>query len=281
MERQHQPGISPAKGSVPLSRTQEPNPYERLDQPPVLKTKGRKGSRTLAGIGNCTNCLLLCLILLFSLSSHAEASNGIDPFESVNRKVFTFNQLLDRVAIKPFASIYVSATPRLLRTGIHNFFGNLADAKTVVHDILQFKFTQASRDFARFGINSTVGIAGLIDVAGPQLGLEKHKEDLGQTLGVWGFGSGPYLMLPVLGPATLRDGIARISNSSLGIANNIDHVPTRQALLATKAIDTRAQLLHFDELLSGDEYLFIREWYLQFREYELKDGAVSDSLANF
>ena len=138
------------------------------------------------------------------LSGCATSANPKDPFEKFNRAVFTFNDAVDRTALKPAATAYKNVTPDFVQTGVNNFFGNLSDLWSSANNFAQLKGRDGMNDFTRFALNSTLGLVGVLDIATPA-GLRKHNEDLGQTLGYWGVPSGPYLMLPLLGPSTIRD----------------------------------------------------------------------------
>ncbi len=202
-----------------------------------------------------------------------------DPWESFNRKIFAFNDAADRYVLLPLTRAYRWVTPDPVERGIGNMFSNLKEVRTVANDLLQFKFGQAASDTGRFVVNSTVGLLGFFDVASP-LGLEKHSEDFGQTLGYWGVGAGPYLVVPILGPYTLRDGVGAFPDNSVDYISNLEHVRTRNQLMALRVIDTRAELIKAEELISGDRYTFIRDAYLQRREYLVKDGEVEDSFGD-
>jgi phospholipid-binding lipoprotein MlaA len=196
-----------------------------------------------------------------------------DPWEGFNRSMYEFNEVLDRYALKPLAQGYQHVTPDLMERGVSNFFGNLADVRTLVNNALQLKGHDAASDVARITLNSTFGLAGVLDLATP-LGLEKHNEDFGQTLGYWGVPSGNYLVLPLFGPSTLRDGLALVPDSYVDPVGDVAHVPTRNSLYGLRLIDTRAGLLKSEGIISGDRYLFIRDAYLQRREYQVKDGQI-------
>jgi phospholipid-binding lipoprotein MlaA len=206
----------------------------------------------------------------------AEQGKGgsADPWEGFNRTVFEFNDVLDRYALKPVAQGYQYVTPDLVERGVSNFFGNLGDVRTLVNNALQLKLHDAASDVARVTLNSTFGLAGVLDLATP-LGLEKHNEDFGQTLGYWGVPSGNYLVLPLFGPSTVRDGVALVPDSYLDPVGEVEDVPTRNSLYAMRLIDTRAELLKSEGLISGDRYLFIRDAYLQRREYQVNDGQIN------
>jgi len=199
----------------------------------------------------------------------------VDPWEGFNRAMFSFNDGLDTYALKPVTKGYKAITPDVAETGVNNFFENLADVGTLINNLLQFKFGEATQDFARVAFNSTFGLAGVIDVATP-MGIEKNNEDFGQTLGYWGVESGPYLVLPFFGPSTVRDGISQVPDSLTDPVYHLDDHGARNAVYAVRLIDTRAQLLESEELISGDKYIFIRDAYLQKRAFDIADGDVEN-----
>ncbi|ARN76431.1 hypothetical protein BST96_14905 [Oceanicoccus sagamiensis] len=199
-----------------------------------------------------------------------------DPWEPLNRKIFAFNDFADRYALTPVAKGYQWITPDPVEAGIGNMFSNLLEVTTILNDLLQLKFGQAASDTGRFLLNSTVGLLGLFDVATP-IGLEKHEEDFGQTLGYWGVGPGPYIVVPIFGSYTVRDGLGAYIDTYSDYVTNIDHIPTRNQLWLMRNIDKRAGLFAAEELITGDRYAFIRDAYLQRREYLVNDGVVVDS----
>jgi phospholipid-binding lipoprotein MlaA len=200
-----------------------------------------------------------------------------DPWEGVNRKIYTFNDTADRYFLKPVAKGYQAITPQFVEDGIHNMFTNVGEVGSVLNSLLQAKFQHGAEDTGRFLINSTVGLLGFFDVAS-KLGLQPHDEDFGQTLGYWGVESGPYVVLPLLGPRTVRDAFGAVPDSYTDpIPYVIDHVPTRNQVLAGRVVDMRASLLDAEELMSGDRYIFMRDAYLQRRQYLVNDGVVEDS----
>ena len=216
---------------------------------------------------------VIALLLVASLAGCAH-NNPRDPLEPVNRVVYTFNDGLDTTVIKPIAIGYRAILPDFARTGIGNFFSNLEDITVFINGVLQLKLEQAVSDAGRFLINSTVGLLGFFDV-GTQLGLEKHYEDFGQTLGYWGMGDGPYLVLPFLGPRTLRDAVGWWVDSYTDPVWRQDHVRTRNQFLATRWTDNRARLLDSEKVFDAaaiDPYTFIREAYLQRRRNLIYDG---------
>ena len=227
-------------------------------------------------------------ILFFSLLSGCATLDGPteehDPFESFNRSMYSFNAGLDQYVLKPVAEGYVAVTPAVARKGVSNFFSNLDDVLVVVNDLLQFKFKQFASDLGRLLINSTLGIYGLIDWSS-DLGLPKHDEDFGQTLGYWGVSNGPYLVLPLFGPTTVRDGTGNfVERSSINpIREEVYEgrpFPNRESetantLSVLSVVDARANLLRAGNLLEEvalDPYIFVREAYLQRRQNLVYDG---------
>tara|TARA_B100001109_G_C18841351_1_gene464531 strand:- start:150 stop:863 length:714 start_codon:yes stop_codon:yes gene_type:complete len=212
----------------------------------------------------------ICLIVL-PLSSVSLLSDEInDPFENLNRKIFEFNENLDKKIAKPVAETYSKVPPRI-KKGISNFFNNIEEVDTFVNQMLQGKPKQSINDLSRFIINSSVGLGGFIDVAS-RIGLDRHEEDFGQTLAVWGVDQGPYIMLPILGPSTLRDTFSRPVSSFLSVTFHMTDTDVNIALKGIDAIETRERLLDVESLLSGDKYSFVKDAYIQSMNYEIKDG---------
>lgn len=218
--------------------------------------------------------LLLASLLMtgcssVSLSNYAQQK---DPFEPLNRGVFAFNDTLDRAVVKPVAKGYSAVMPVPAKTMVNNFFSNLDDVVVTVNDLLQLKFKQAISDASRVIFNTTFGVFGLINITDR---LEKHNEDFGQTLGYWGVPTGPYLVLPILGPSTIRDGTGRYADSFASVISNTKHVPTRNTAWAVEGVDTRAGLLEQEKVLDSaiiDRYSFIRDAYLMHRQSLVYDG---------
>jgi len=202
-------------------------------------------------------------------------SDARDPIESFNRQVFEFNEVVDRAVLKPVAQAYEFVLPEPVRDCISNIFSNFREPSNAVNNLLQGKPIDAVSDTCRFVVNSTVGLLGCFDPA-RQMGLEKHNEDFGQTLGRWGIGSGPYLVVPILGPSTVRDAIGIYgAEPYLDINFYIDNIRVRNAILGTRIVNQRAELLQTDDLISGaalDKYRFIRDGYLQRRRSLVYDG---------
>ncbi|MEN3109914.1 VacJ family lipoprotein [Uliginosibacterium paludis] len=220
-------------------------------------------------------CLCAASLLLLTLSGCATtATNPADPWESVNRKVYAVNDSLDRYALRPVAQGYKTVVPLPLRTNVSNFFGNIEDVWTGLNNLLQGKPREGASDFGRVAINSTIGILGLFDVA-TDIGLEKHEEDLGQTLGVWGMGPGPYVMLPLLGPSTVRDAGGSVPRYLLDPSSEISRIPLRNSVTALKLVNARAQLIGADSALDEaalDRYGYLRDFYLKSRQSQIFDG---------
>ena len=218
--------------------------------------------------------LALAVAACAVLSGCAAPSNPQDPFEKFNRASFAFNDTVDRVALKPAATVYKNVTPGFVQTGVGNFFGNLSDAWSAVNNILQGKGEAGMTDFTRFALNSTFGIVGLLDIAS-EAGLQKHDEDFGQTLGYWGVPSGPYLMLPIFGPSTVRDTTALPADMWGDPWNHKDPANWRNIGTGVRVVDTRASILDASNLMEEaalDRYEFIRDGFLQRRQSQVRDG---------
>jgi phospholipid-binding lipoprotein MlaA len=219
----------------------------------------------------------LCAALLLSgaLSGcAAPGGNPADPLEPLNRAVFGFNDAVDGAVIKPVARGYRAVLPGFVRTGVTNVFSNLEDVWISVNDLLQGKVQQGVEDFSRFLFNSTFGVAGIFDVASAW-GLQKHSEDFGQTLGAWGVGNGAYLVLPILGPSTVRDGLGFMVDSQADLVWRIDDVPVRNSLVAVRVVSIRANLLDATNVMEQaalDKYSFVRDAWLQRRRDLIYDG---------
>ena len=228
------------------------------------------GARWIARLGG-----LMALVGLSLLPAMSQAASEEDPWESFNRPIFRCNDTVDTYALKPIAQGYRAVTPQFLEDGVHNVFGNIGDVGNLANNLLQGKLHNAGVDTGRLIFNTTFGVLGFFDVA-KHMGLRKSDEDFGQTLGVWGLNSGPYLVIPLLGPSTVRDATGRVPDSFLTPYPHMDHVPTRNVTRGVQVVDTRANLLQAERLVSGDKYIFIRNAYLQSREFKVKDGQVED-----
>ncbi|MCY1265297.1 putative phospholipid-binding lipoprotein MlaA [compost metagenome] len=227
------------------------------------------GARWLDRLGRVLACVTLAVLPVTANAAEE------DPWEGFNRAMFRFNDTLDTYALKPVAQGYQAVTPQFLEDGIHNVFSNIGDVGNLVNDLFQAKFHNAGVDTSRLVFNTTFGLLGFFDVA-THMGLQRNDEDFGQTLGYWGVDSGPYLVIPFLGPSTVRDAGGKIPDAFLEPYPYIDHVPTRNVTRAVDVVDTRASLLSAEKLITGDKYIFIRNAYLQNREFKVKDGEVED-----
>tara|TARA_B100001769_G_scaffold186223_1_gene147577 strand:- start:898 stop:1596 length:699 start_codon:yes stop_codon:yes gene_type:complete len=212
--------------------------------------------------------IFISSLLFLSINTISDDIN--DPFEQFNRKTFEFNENVDEKILKPVAKFYSNFPPKV-KNGVTNFFNNLEDVETSINQLLQGKPKKSINDISRFIINSTIGLVGFIDVAS-KIGLERHEEDFSQTLAVWGVGSGPYIMLPGLGPSTLRDTLSRPVSSFSSITFHMTDTDVNIALKTIDAIETRERLLDVESLLSGDKYSFVKDAYIQSINYEIKDG---------
>jgi phospholipid-binding lipoprotein MlaA len=212
----------------------------------------------LAGLGGCAT---------------GPNANPRDPFEPLNRSVMQFNDGVDAVALKPLATAYRAVLPPLVRTGVSNFFGNLSDPWSAVNSALQFKFRDAAENVIRFGINTFFGLGGVLDIAS-EFSIERHKEDFGQTLGRWGVSAGPYLVLPLFGPSTVRDTVALGLDFKIDPVHWVDPWQARYALYILRAVDTRSNLLRAGAVLDEaalDKYSFFRDAYLQRRRANIME----------
>ena len=228
----------------------------------------------------CKNLLKLmtaCALALLLIGCASQASK--DPLEGFNRGVYKFNDVADKAVIKPVAKGYKAIAPTPVRIGINNFFNNLRSITYVLNNLLQLKFANAFSEAGRFDINTTFGLAGFIDVAGMDK-IPVHKEDFGQTLGHWGVGTGAYLVLPFLGPSTIRDTtgliVDTISSDPITYTHNIGEIRLHNQLRTAQFLDKRTELLDASDIVdeaSLDPYAFMRDAYLQHRENAVYDGA--------
>jgi phospholipid-binding lipoprotein MlaA len=203
-----------------------------------------------------------------------------DPFERVNRSIYSFNSAADRAVFRPIARGWKAAVPTPIRHGLSNFISNLAYPGTIINDLLQGKFTQGGHDFTRLLINTVFGF-GFFDPA-TTAGLERHDEDIGQTLGKWGVPAGPYIMLPIFGPSSVRDAPARLADEYTDGRHYLPNQYVRLGIWTTEKLELRASLLPLDNVVdnSFDPYAFVRNAWVQSREYKVNDGAVTDASAD-
>jgi len=217
----------------------------------------------------------LMVLLVFALTGCATSTkNPQDPLENYNRAVFGFNDKVDQVAIKPAATVYKKVVPGFMQTGVGNFFGNIGDVSTAMNNLLQARVNDGMSDVARVAVNSVFGLVGLFDVATPS-GLPKHDQDFGQTLGRWGVQSGPYVVLPLIGPTTLRDAVAMPVDFETDLWSYKYPVRWRNTGSAIRLIDRRAYILDSSTLIEDaalDRYEFVRDAYLQRRQGKIFKG---------
>lgn len=218
--------------------------------------------------------LFLINLMITGCATEAER-DPVDPLEPLNRAVESFNNdLLDPAFLKPAATLYNHLLPAPFIESINNFFSNINELTVIINDVLQGKFQQGLQDSVRFVYNTTFGLGGLFDIAS-NWGITKHNEDFGQTLGYWGVGAGPYLVLPILGPRTTRDAIGSLVEYPLDLTYQIEANSTKNGLIALRTVNTRAELLGAGRVLEAaalDRYLFLRDAYLQHRENLVHDG---------
>ena len=222
--------------------------------------------------------LLLLVVAFLQACAAVPYKNPRDPMESWNRGVFSFNDTVDRAVVKPVATAYQKVLPQFIRTGISNFFNNIDDVWSVVNNALQLRGQYTADSFGRVMVNSTMGIGGLFDIAS-EMGMERRSANFGLTLGTWGVGPGPFVVLPFLGLSTLRDTLALPIDRQGNVVNALEDVPTRDALVVLSVIDLRAGYLKAGDVIEGaalDKYSFTRDAYLQRRRNQVYDGNPPD-----
>jgi len=230
---------------------------------------------TLQGAGvRCARLTVLAGLAMLQACATVANPDPRDPLESFNRGVFGFNDAVDRAVVKPVATAYRDITPQWIRTGVGNFFGNLTDVWSVFNNAIQLRGQDTGDSMGRVMINTTIGLGGLIDVAS-DLNIERHTSDFGLTLGRWGVGPGPYIVLPLLGPYTLREVVALPLDQQGNLVNQIPDEGTRTGLTVLNVVDLRAQYLRAGEVVEGaalDKYSFTRDSYLQRQRNRVYDG---------
>lgn len=224
--------------------------------------------------------LLAILAMPLSTAWAQDRERNVDPLEAINRPLFEINNKFDQYLLRPVAKGYDWVMPGFAKRGVGNVFANMYDFTSAINGVLQGRFQGAAQGGGRFLVNSTLGLAGLFDVATP-MGIRPYRTDFGHTLAIWGFDSGPYLMVPLFGPRTVRSGAGTIFDTYTSIPDYLDNVRLRNSLWGLELVDGRARLLQADELLSGDAYIFIRDAYLQQRETFVNDGVVQDDFSDF
>lgn len=225
-------------------------------------------------VGAVCNCAVLALtVSLMAGCATGPDANPRDPLEPFNRGVYQFNDAVDTAVLKPVATAYQKVTPSPVRTGVSNFFGNLGDLWSSVNAGLQLRPREATENLMRFSVNTVFGLAGVLDIAS-EMGIPRTRLDFGQTMGRWGAPSGPYLVLPLLGPSSVRDGTGLVVDIVGDPVSSVDHVPSRNSLMALRVVDTRAGLLRATNLLEEaalDKYSFTRDFYLNRRQNQIDD----------
>ena len=219
---------------------------------------------------------LVIVCMLAGCAAPGRRPDPRDPFERLNRSTFALNEALDRAAVRPVARAYRKVVPRPVQTGITHFFSNAKYPVVIANDVLQGKLRPAGNDTLRFLMNTTFGLAGLLDPA-TSAGLDRNDEDFGQTLGRWGVHAGPYIVVPLLGPYTVRDGFGSLFDDFTEPRHYLEDDSTRWELWAGSKLERRVRLLDADAVLdrAGDKYAFVRSAYLQRREYQVRDGEVA------
>ena len=246
---------------------------------PVSTARRAAASLVTALLRSCALCLALG-VAVCAADDALPKSYG-DPFEVINRPIFVFNDAVDRWALRPAAKGYDYVVPQVAQRGVGNVLSNLYDVTSALNALLQWRWAGAAQSTGRVLLNSTVGLAGLFDVATP-LGIERARTDFGQTLSRWGVPEGPYVVLPLLGPRTFRSGTATLVDTfALSVPPHLDDRALRNMIWGTELIHLRAQLLEADTLISGDRYIFVRDAYLQQRRAFVNDGEVEDAFSDF
>ena len=225
---------------------------------------------------------LLIFILVFpaALARAVEEPVNIDPWESLNRKIFAFNETLDRYILRPVAVGYDRVMPDFAKRGVGNFIANIYEFNSMYNALLQGRPAGAAESTARFMVNTTVGLAGFFDVA-TRMGIRPHRADFGQTLSVWGVREGPFVMLPLFGPRTVRSGVGYLVDTYTSIPALIDNREAAWVFWTVEVVDYRARLLEADDLITGDRYIFVRDAYLQARKTFLNGGVIEDDFSDF
>lgn len=225
-------------------------------------------------MARCSRVVLVLAALMLSGCATGPNANSRDPLEPFNRGMYRFNDTVDRAVVKPVATVYRDVLPSPVRTGVTNFFGNLQDAWSFVNNSLQLKGEAAGNSLMRFSVNTFLGLGGLLDIAS-EMQIERRTEDFGQTLGHWGVGAGPYLVLPLLGPSTLRDTAALPVDAQGNLVSGVGDVSTRNSLTTLSLLNRRARLLDASSILDQvalDPYTFTRDAFLQRRQNDVYDG---------
>jgi phospholipid-binding lipoprotein MlaA len=224
--------------------------------------------------------VLLVLLCSNSVAEEIDPAADSDPWRGMNQVTHRFNEKADKFILRPMAKGYMAITPGPIRRRISSFFANLRDVETGINNLLQGKPGEGASDFLRIITNTTIGLGGFFDPA-TRFGLTKHTESFGQTLTVWGVPAGPYVVLPLFGPRTLTDALTNPLNPRLDPVRYLYPVDHRNMLFGLRAVDDRASLIPAESIVTGDRYIFIREAYLQRRNYLVLDGEVEDTFDDF
>ena len=225
----------------------------------------------------CAIAAVVLVSMFGCATASSQASNPIDPFEPLNRSVFRFNEGVDRAVFRPVATAYRDTLPLMVRTGVGNFFGNLGDVWSLANNVMQLKLQNSAETFMRLNVNTIFGLGGLLDIA-TEAGIERHREDFGQTLGYWGVPAGPYVVLPLLGPSTVRDTVALPVDHYGDLLSIVHDAGARNGLYGLKIVDERANFLRAGQMLDEmalDKYSFTRDAFMQRRQSEVSGGSVS------
>ena len=222
--------------------------------------------------------ILLLLPVHFVVSQ--EESINPDPLESINRPLYALNNTMDKYLVRPVAVGYDFIMPAPAQRRVGNFFANIYDFSSALNAILQWRLEGAAQGGGRFVVNSTIGVLGFFDVA-TNLGIRPYRTDFGHTLAIWGVPPGPYIMVPLYGPRTFRSGTGTVVDTYTSVTTYIDNVPLRNSIWGLELVDGRSRLLNAEQLMSGDRYIFIRDAYLQQRQYFVTDGEVEDNFSDF
>ncbi len=222
-------------------------------------------------------------VLLLIMINSAQAATPADPLEPINRPILHFNSAMDALVFKPLGKTYQQLMPAAARKGFGNMLNNLNDIQVIASDLLQLKFKQGFSDLGRFTVNSTLGVAGLFDVATTKFGLQKNDEDFGTALAHWNIGSGPYMVLPIIGPTTLRESIAQSLGSQIPVNPILEsrNSEVRDKLIILGIAHARAKYLPLDDLVIGDKYIFVRDMYLQNLNYRNGEHTLDVSFSEF
>jgi phospholipid-binding lipoprotein MlaA len=233
--------------------------------------ESNKMNRSVARFRTSLACLIACLAFMGGCAS---TNHPRDPLEPLNRGIYTFNEAVDTTLLRPAAELYHGLVPRIVRIGVSNFFSNINDVIVALNNLLQGKVSNAASDTGRVLVNTTIGLLGIFDVATP-MGMPKNNEDFGQTLGWWGVGDGPYLVLPIFGPSNIRDTFGLVADMFTDPTMYVDPTRTRNIMVGTRTVNRRSELLEASTVLEAaalDKYQFVRDAYLQRRRSLIYDG---------